>query len=329
MFDAIDLFAGPGGWDVAARDLGLPALGFEADPAACATRRASGLSTVAGDLRGYSGPYAGIPGRTASPPCQTFSAAGSGAGRRALDTVLDLVRRVGRRELVDLTRFDDERTGLVLEPLVWTLTAIDHGYHPEWLAFEQVPAVLPVWEAMAEVLRSEGYSVATGKLSAEEFGVPQTRVRAFLVARLRGQARFPKPTHRKYRRGFPQDAGDPALKPWVSMADALGWGMTERPSMVRERDAGRWVYRTSTMPKATRRGAGEPAPTIAFGNDAASAGWESGSGFERITAEEAATLQTFPPDHQWRGSKTSIFQQIGNAVPPLLARAVLAEVTKP
>ena len=351
MFDAIDLFAGPGGWDVAAEDLGMVTLGFEADPSACATRRASGLSTVSGDLRGYSGPYGGIPGRIASPPCQTFSAAGNDSGRRALDVVLGLVRRIGRREVVSIDGFEDERTGLVLEPLWWTLNAIDNGYHPEWLAFEQVPAVLPVWEWMAHVLRQEGYSVATGRLSAEEFGVPQTRVRAFLMAKLHGHAQLPKPTHRKYRKGVAQHEGDQSLLPWVSMAEALGWGeprvvvnnygtggdpanrgqrRSDEPTATITGKADRnRVYRTSTMPKATRRSAGEPAPTLAFGNDAASAGFETATGFERITPEEAAALQTFPPDHQWRGTKTQVFQQNGNAVPPLLARAVLAEVTKP
>jgi hypothetical protein len=45
--------------------------------------------------------------------------------------------------------------------------------HPyEGLAFEQVPAVLPVWERMAEAFRREGYAVATGKLSAEHYDVP-------------------------------------------------------------------------------------------------------------------------------------------------------------
>lgn len=328
MLDAIDLFAGPGGWDVAAQRLGLDAHGIEWSPAACLTRRAAGLSTTEGDVRAY-GP-ADFPARgfIASPPCQTFSSAGNGSGRRALDTILGLTARMARREAVDFTGVEDERTALVMEPLRWALEAIDLGTPYEWLAFEQVPTVLPVWDAFAEVLRVEGYTVATGRLTAEMYGVPQTRKRAILVARRDGTATLPAPTHSRYHSRTPDKLDDGVL-PWVSMADALGWGLVQRPSFtvcgVSAHAVGDVEWGGASVRKALREAAesGDPARWRDDGEP-----HTNRAGLIRVTAQESATLQSFLASHPWQGSRSDQYLQIGNAVPPLLAEAVLSTVTR-
>lgn len=228
----IDLFAGPGGWDEGLKMLGrTDVIGVEWDEAACATARAAGHQRLQGDVSTVPFPTRWtIEGLVFSPPCQGFSTAGKGRGREDSGLLLDALEACEPTvEAVDAIirtlgpKMADEKTLLVLEPLRWAL-----ALRPDWLAGEQVPAVLPLWEAIARVLRRAGYSVATGKLTSEQYGVAQTRVRAILVGRSaeltqqQGPARLPTPTHGRYHSSNPTKR-DPGLLDWVSMATALGW----------------------------------------------------------------------------------------------------------
>lgn len=313
----IDLFAGPGGLDVGATWLELPVTGIEWDDNACATRRAAGLETHQGDVRNF-GPH-DFPDATVltgGPPCQTFTVAGTGSGRQALNEliahVVDMAEHLG--DGGPRGGFADDRTGLVLEPMRWALLALQAGRPYQAIVLEQVPAVLPIWEAYGEILRNYGYGVAVGVLRAEEFGVPQTRRRAILIARLSDPAvSLPVPTHQAYRRGAVNQAAL-GLRPWVTMGEALdrkttfsvvsNYGSGGDP---RKRGQRRWDEPAATITgKVTRNRL-----RLANGDE------------DRFTHHEAGRLQTFPHDYPWSGG--DIGQQIGNAIPPRLAVHVLTQ----
>jgi DNA (cytosine-5)-methyltransferase 1 len=414
----IDLYAGPGGWDEGMRQVGITdVIGVEIEPNACATAEAAGHKRVRADVSLVPiGDYAGAEGLVASPPCQAWSMAGKRAGEqdRAKTHALIDAYAAGSDDIGD--GWADPRSHHAAQPIRWV-----RDLRPEWVCFEQVPPVLGLWQHAADVLRRWGYSTWTGVLNSADYGVPQTRERAVLMARLGKPVHPPAPTHARHPEGADLFGGE--LLPWVSMAEALGWGMDARPSwtvtgggastggaepfgnrtrqeMRAELAAGRWVlrsrrdsdawveqhgerenrdvdqpavtitgeahrwnwllrngtnanacvrsadepagtlffgarlndvswvFRSDTQSNATVRGLHEPAPTIKAGHSTSERVWESGDGQSiRITVAEAAVLQSFPADYPWQGTKTAQFLQVGNAVPPRLAAAIIAAVT--
>lgn len=197
------MFAGAGGWDKALAEVGHEVVGIELDHPACRAAVNAGHPRIRADVTSYPPErFKDAVGLVASPPCPDFSKAGRRAGLNGV---------TGR---------------LVYEPVRWVGIV-----RPQWACFEQVPEVLPIWKLEADKLKALGYRTWVGVLDAADYGTPQNRSRAILLASLTHQPTAPAPTHCEGgREAHASLLGDElGLKPWVSMAEALGWGLTERP----------------------------------------------------------------------------------------------------
>ncbi|MFI7126055.1 DNA cytosine methyltransferase [Nonomuraea sp. NPDC050153] len=311
----LDLFAGPGGWTHALNLLGLADLGIEINPDACATRTAAGHATLCVDVAALDPVrFTGTTGLIGSSPCQTFSAAGKLAGlldlpicRQALD---DLAAGTDTRaELRE--HCHDPRSLLIVEPLRYAL-----ALSPQWIAIENVPATLPLLIQIAAILRSRGYQAWTGLINAADHGLPQIRRRALLLAHTHRRPRPPHPTHASDACG--PDLFGPGLSVWRSMATALGLppGLHVRTRGNRSAGAGGNVFSADRPAWALT----EKTRSWKLGN------LDDPDGWRHLTSAEAATLQGFPPDYAFAGSRTAVFRQIADAVPPPLAVVVLSSL---
>lgn len=365
----VDLFAGPGGWDEGLRMIGRrDVIGVEWDKAACLTATAAGHHRIQADVATLDPDmFVGVEGLIASPPCQAWSMSGSRKGELDRENCHRLADRMAEGDdSTEWTTWEDERSPLVCQPIRWV-----RDLSPEWVALEEVPAVAGLWEHFARIFRRWGYNVWTGDLLAADYGVPQTRLRRILMAHKTRTVHPPMPTHAEHAHG----AGlfGPDVQPWVSMADALGWGFDNEPSCTvssggastggaepfanagyRARLA-EYVYVNGNQPNSARRPATQPAPTVMFGHRSNDVRWVSagvtgagrpktpeqpadtitGKGTAywtntpdsvRVTVQEAGILQSFPADYPWQGSRTKQYEQVGNAVPPLLAAHILASL---
>src|ERR1051326_40788 len=273
------------------------------------------------------------------PPCQGFSV----GGKRAPG---------------------DPRNQLVLE-----FGRLVVGLGPKYFVMENVAGYLrPEYTAIRQrferVVRDGGYGLVRPicVLNAAEFGVPQRRMRAFVLGYRESEAPPVYPTPKKRRVSVAEAIDD--LRCIEGSALLLGdvyTGALGQPSAyarrlraaakMRARTVLTGCVRTKHSDETLRRfglvvpgraervsrfirltGAGL-APTLRAGT-----GRENGRfmaprpihpEFDRcITVREAARLHSYPDDFVFHEAKWHGIMQIGNSVPPLLARAVATEIVR-
>jgi len=328
--DVLDLYSGVGGWVEGLRLADQPgqAVGVDLAGLACTVSRAAGHEVREGDIRRLD-LYTfevdnGRPRRiVASPPCQGLSIAGSGDGRRDFEKICHLVDVFAAGEQPTPAAWADLRSELTAEPMRW-ITA----FVPESVAFEQVPTVLPIWEYYAKRLDGMGYSTWAGTLYADDYGVPQRRKRAVMIASKVHEVGKPESTQTVSMRDALTAAGvmpelcDGRFPRLRSNFSGGGPGRTavDRGRTMRTLDEAsvtisgkfpQWCYCTEERDCNALRETGASTGRTRLFKDAP---------HYRVTVQQGGVLQSFHPDFPWGADA---HQQIGNAIPPKLAAAVL------
>ncbi len=338
-FIVADAFCGAGGLSKGLKDAGFTlGVAFDIDADAIATYRrnlgehafvASVTEVTPDRLKAVAGAerFTLVAG---GPPCQGFS-----------------VQRRGGEE--------DPRNSLPL-----AFFSLINALDPPFFLFENVRGIRrrhgeAILAAFLEEAYKAGYVCHAEVLDAVHYGVPQVRKRLFVVGEKSptGDVWFEFPARTTDERseetrvgyafrGLPEPPPDYSDHPTVPnhrrtrLSDQnlerirhvpQGGGMKDLPERLRvkahqagpEKIGHRYVY--------GRLHLDEPAATITARFDSFTRGKFGHPTQDRnITLREGARLQTFPDDFVFLGGQEEIAAQIGNAVPPVLGRALGAAI---
>jgi len=296
----LEICAGAGG-----QALGLEGAGFslaaaiDVEAAACDTIRANrpAWRVICADVREISGAdFRGVDVLAGGVPCPPFSIAGKQLGDR---DERDLFPEALR--LIEQAR----PAAVILENVRGFAGDRFTGYR----------------RRLREKLQRLGYSPDWRVLNASDFGVPQLRPRFVLVAFRQGHERF-------------------FCWPEVSVsAPTVGEAIGDLMASRNWRGAEKWQRRAAGIAPtlvggSKKHGGPDLGPTrakrqwAALGVDGMGIADEPpGPGFPvtgmpRLTVPMTARLQGFPDNWRIAGPKTAAYRQVGNALPPPVARAV-------
>jgi DNA (cytosine-5)-methyltransferase 1 len=361
----LDLFAGAGGLAIGLKMAGFtPTQMYEMDKHSCETLRGNAEGdqpTIIGKV--HEGDVQKVDWATvddtvrllaAGAPCQPFSLGGKHRaqhdGRNLFPEVLRAMRSL-RPQAVLL----ENVRGLVRKAFL--------PYFDYILRQLECPSIEPkpneLWQSHDERIRrhqcSPGYEpeyeVTYRVLDAADYGVPQSRLRVFIVATRKDFPRykFPAKTHSKAAlmraqksgdywtaRGLPKPKISPGnghqvesdeLLPWVTVRDALAELADPPASEEGTSKQNHWVIPGARM-YAGHSGSimDWPSKTIKAGVHGVPGGentlvMDNGK-IRYFTLRETAKMQSFPDRHFFEGARIHVTRQIGNAVPCELAAAV-------
>lgn len=272
------------------------------------------------------------------PPCQGFSLKGKKLG------------------------LDDPRNFLFMEYL-----HLVEELEPEVFVIENVKSLMSTsngWfkNQIIDKIEKLGYKVSVGILKASDFGVPQNRERAIFLCSKGKKIDLPVPTIKNYitvresiedlaylnsnEGSFEQEYITDAKSKYQKEMRADSNKLHNHKASNHLKIA---IYKLSLIPpekgkeylpeellgkqKFTttwgRLKWDKPSPTIDTRFDAASNGTNNHPFLNRaITPREAARIQSFDDSFIFYGKKVDIRAQIGNAVPPLMAKAIADKIYK-
>lgn len=206
-------------------------------------------------------------------------------------------------------------------------------------------------EYLSEKARELGYHTSSAVLNAADYGVPQIRQRFFMVGMRARKFEFPQPTHCNPAE---MDLLRASLCPWVTAGDVLKDLDTESNAddtghfaggkahdllkqippgdnylfFTKERGHPKPVFRWRSRYWSflLKLSPGLPSWTIQArrSNNMGPFHWRN----RILRIQEIKRLQGFPDDWQLNGTTEQQWRQIGNAVPPPLARALGEAIAK-